>query len=445
MTTRSDPYAVPYVKSTAPGHSWRRGTFTFILTLVAIVVFMASFAVGYARVNQGRVLPGVDVAGISVAGLDHDQAAAKLAQSLPSLSSGNLVVDINGVQESVPYSSFGRDYNLNAMLDQALDLGRAPNFVQQIQDQLRILFNGVSVQPQVTWNNDQLIAAVAKIAQQAQRDPVSASLSYAGGHYVVSPASDGQSVDVEGAVSDAVNAVNSTSAAGSQISVHTSVVPPAVTTAQAQAASDSYERVVSSDLTVTGADLSTTIPSDVLRGWVHLEQAPGSGNWQIVIEHDPIAQFVSNYALQTDVLPSNATFTFGGGGGGVNVKVVPSTDGRATQVDTTTANVMAALQARATGGSAPSSVELALASVAPKFSTDDATAISAKVTKIGEWTTHYIPSTFNGGGVNIQVPTATINGYVVEPGALFDYLAGAFAVQLSHGVREILRSWLTGP
>jgi vancomycin resistance protein YoaR len=423
MTTRSDPYAVPYIKSTAPGHSWRRGTFTFILTLVAIVVFMASFAVGYARVNQGRVLPGVDVAGISVAGLDHDQAAAKLAQSLPSLSSGNLVVDINGVQESVPYSSFGRDYNLNAMLDQALDLGRAPNFVQQIQDQLRILFNGVSVQPQVTWSNDQLVAAVVKIARQAQRDPVSASLSFVGGQYVVSPASDGQSVDVEGAVSDAVNAVNSTSAAGSQISVHTSVVPPAVTTAQAQAASDSYERVVDSDLTVTGADLSTTIPSAVLRGWVHLQQAPGNGNWQIVIEHDPIAQFVSNYASQTDVQPTNATFTFDGGGGGVNVKVVPSADGRATQVDTTTANVMAALQARATGGSTPSNAELALAAVAPKFSTDDATAISAKVTKIGEWTTHYTSSSLNGNGINIQVPTAKINGYVVDPGATFDYLA----------------------
>ena len=422
MTTRSDPYAIRHVKSSAPDHSWRRGTFTFILTLVAIVVFMASFAVGYARVNQGKVLPGVDVAGISVAGLDRDQAAAKLTQSLPSVSSGNLIVNINGVQESVPYSSFGRDYDLNAMLDQALDLGRAPNFVQQIQDQLRILFNGVSVQPQVTWSNDQLISAVAKIAQQAQRDPVSASLGLVGGHYVVSPSSDGQSVDVEGAVADAVNAVNGTSAANSSISVHTSVVPPAVTTAQAQAAADSYERVVGSDLTVAGADLSTTITSDVLRGWVHLQQGPGNGNWQIVIEHDPIAQFVSNYALQTDVQPTNATFTFGSGSG-VNVKVVPSADGRATQVDATTSNVMAALQARATGGSAPPTAELALASVSPTFTTDDATAISAKVTKLGEWTTHYISSPLNGGGVNIQVPTAKINGTVVEPGALFDYLA----------------------
>ena len=55
---------------------WRRGAFAFVLTLVAILVFMASFAVGYARVNEGKVLPGVDVAGVSLSGLTRDQAAA---------------------------------------------------------------------------------------------------------------------------------------------------------------------------------------------------------------------------------------------------------------------------------------------------------------------------------------------------------------------------------
>ena len=45
-----------------------------------------------------------------------------------------------------------------------------------------------------------------------------------------------------------------------------------------------------------------------------------------------------------------------------------------------------------------------------------------KVTKIGEWTTNYSPGPLNGDGINIQIPTSIINGYVVEPGATFDYL-----------------------
>lgn len=422
MTSRTDPYAVPYAKSNPRGFGWQRGAFTFLLTLVAILVFAASFAVGYVRVHEGKVLPGVDVAGVSLAGLSRDAAAAKLTESLPSLSGGNLTVDVNGAQQTVPYSSFGRGYDLNFMLDQAFRLGRAPDFVQQIQEQLRVLLNGVSVQPAVTWNSDQLVNEVAKIAQSAQRDPVSASLSRVDGKYVVSPASSGQSVDVEGAVTNAASVVNNTAAANTSISVHTSVVPPLVSTEQAQAAADTVERVVGTGLTVQGAELSTEITSDVLRGWVYLDDSAGAGNWQLVIERDPIHQFVSDYAMQTDVAPKNATFTFNDGGS-VNVTVVPSADGRAANIDTTTDNIMAALQARAAGSSAPTSAELALAPVTPQFTTDDATAISGKVTKISEWTTKYIPSTLNGQGVNIQIPTSIINGYVVDPGQLFDFLA----------------------
>src|SRR3954454_6528309 len=111
MTTRSDPYAVPYASTRTSTGGWRRGMFAFVLTLVAILVFMASFAVGYARVNEGKVLPGVGVDGVSLSGLTRDQASAKLESALPDLAAGNLVVDVNGAQKSVPYSSFERGYD----------------------------------------------------------------------------------------------------------------------------------------------------------------------------------------------------------------------------------------------------------------------------------------------------------------------------------------------
>jgi vancomycin resistance protein YoaR len=421
MTTRSDPYSIPYSQSRTRTPDWRRGAFTFLLTLVAIVVFMASFAVGYARVNEGKILPGVSVNGISLSGLSRAQAAAKLQTSLPNLAAGNLVVDINGAQESVPYSSFDRAYDTGFVLDQAFDLGRAPNFVEQIQEQLRILLNGVDVQPPVTLNSQALVDRVAAIAQSAQRDPVSATLNRVNGRYVVTPAETGLSVDVEGAAAEALAAVNTTSPADTQISVHTSVVPPVIGTEQAQAAADTVERVVAGGLAVSAADVSAQISEDELRGWVYLNEAPGGGNWQVVIERDPIHQFVSDVALQTDIAPTNATFSFNSGEA-VDVKVVPSRDGRAADVDTTTNNIMATLQARATGDSAPANVELALGSVSPEFTTADAQAISERVTKIGEWTTKYVSGPLNGGGVNIQIPTSIIDGYVVEPGQLFDFL-----------------------
>jgi len=419
MTTRSDPYAIPYVKPRTSGFRWRRLAFSFVLTLAAIVAFAASFAVGYARVHQGSVLPGVEVAGVPLGGLSRSEAETELRESLPSLSSGDLVISVGSTQQTIPYSSFERDYNLDYMLDSAFALGRNPDFVQQIQEQLRILVNGVAVGPQVTWNNDALAMQVAAIAQAAQRDPISASIQRVDGRYVVSPSSDGLSVDVAGAVADAVTAVNNTSPADSAISVHTAVVPPVVSTEHAQAAVDMVERVVGASMTVSAEDLSTEIPSDVLRGWVHLDETAAGGDWNLTVERSPIEQFVNNYALQTNVQPTNATFTFVSG---TDVQVVPSVEGRATDVETTTNNIMNALQERATGGSDPTQVALALAPVAPALTTSDARAIASRVTKIGEWTTKFTPSALNGEGVNIQIPTSIINGYVVEPGQLFDFL-----------------------
>jgi vancomycin resistance protein YoaR len=41
---------------------------------------------------------------------------------------------------------------------------------------------------------------------------------------------------------------------------------------------------------------------------------------------------------------------------------------------------------------------------------------------LGKWTTHFIPSVLNGNGVNITVPAKRINGMVVKPGKMFQFI-----------------------
>jgi vancomycin resistance protein YoaR len=395
----------------------RRMGFTFAVTLVAILTFGAAFAVGYARVNEGRILPGVDVAGVSMAGLDRSSAEARLRQSLPDLSRGQLVIDIGTSSQSVPYSAFDRNYDMSFMLDQAMGVGRATNFVEQLQEQLHVLLSGTSVSPVAAWDNDALAQKVAAIATAAQYDPVNASLNHVDGHYVVNPSTPGQSVDVEGALTSALAAIDNVSGADAHISLATSVVPPAIDTATAQIAADTAERVMGSDIQVTSPALSTVIASSELRGWVHLDPKLDGTGWQLVIERAPIAQAVADYALSSDIAPKNATFAFQGG----EIAVVPGSDGRATNVEATTDNIMAALEQRAAGQSATEAT-LVLGAVPPSFTTAEATALAPRVTKLGEWTTNYVPNPLNGEGVNIQIPTNIIDGYVVEPGALFDFL-----------------------
>jgi vancomycin resistance protein YoaR len=413
--TQSFPLGVSPTPLISP--PMRRMGFTFGVTLLAITLFGSAFAVGYARVNEGRVLPGVDVGGVALSGLDRPSAAARLRQALPDLSRGSLVIEIGDTSESVSFSAIGRTYDMDFMLDQALGVGRASNFVEQLQEQLRTLISGTSVNPVAAWDNNALAQKVSAIAMAAQRDPIDASLSRVDGRYVVSPSSPGLSVDVEGALTSALAAVDNVSPTDSHISVATTVVPPRIETTTAQAAADLAEQVMGTDLRVTGLQQQMTIASSELRGWVHLDLNAEGTNWQLVIERAPIAAAVVNHALVNDVPPLNASFKFQDGA----IAVVPSADGLAANIETTTDSIMAVLEQRASG--APGGVAtLTLDSVPPTFTTAEATALAPQITMLGEWTTNYVPSPLNGEGVNIEIPTRIIDGYVVEPGGLFDYL-----------------------
>ncbi len=282
---------------------------------------------------------------------------------------------------------------------------------------LGLLQSGANVEPVMTMNSQALATRVAALAESAKVDVVDAEITHFNGTYAVTPASEGTAIDVPAVVDQALSAVNNLSPADAAVSVDGTTVVPAVSTEAAQAAADQAEGVVSAPLTMAGADLSTSIDPAMLRGWVHLDPA-GVGQWNLAIEQAPIEQYVANYALETDVPATNATFKVGGGG----IDVVPSEPGRATDVAPTAASVFDALHARAQGRT-DATAAISLVPVEPTLSTEDARAIAPRVKKLGEWTTFYVPSpALNGNGVNIQIPTNILDGQVVEPGAQFDFL-----------------------
>ncbi|MEO6349214.1 MAG: peptidoglycan binding domain-containing protein [Candidatus Limnocylindrales bacterium] len=417
MTSRTDSFPTSYAP--AQRFRWGRLSFTFAVTLSAIIVFGASFALGYDRMNAGRVLPGVEVDGVDLAGLNRSAAGAKLRETLPDLSTGNLTIRVGNLEQSIPYADFDRNYNLNLMLDQAFELGRGSNFVEQLREQVGILMNGATVEPQVTWDNKALAERVATLAASAEVAPVDAAVSRENGRYVVTPSSPGLTVDLAQVVSLAMAAVNNLSTNSTDIAVEGSPVAPDITTEEAQAAVDRAENVVSQAMTISGEELTATIDADTLRGWVHLDEI-ARGEWQVTIESVPITQFLTSFAAETDIAPTNASFDLTSTETGATVSVVPSALGRALDIEASTSSVMAALSARVESQAV--AANLALAPVDPEFTTAQAQALAPNVTMLGTWTTNYIPQASNGFGVNIQLPTTAVDGYVVQPGERFDYL-----------------------
>lgn len=395
--------------------AWRRALLTFGLTLLGIVFFIGGFAVAYDRMHGGRVLPGVDVAGVQVGGLDRSAAMAMLRARLPDVAAGSLSVRIGDEVGRISYSEIGRDYDIDAIVERALAVGRDGSII----DQLRTLTHGVSVPLQIKWDNAALVSRIDQLTAAASVSPRDATIERSGASYAVVPAVEGRSVDRDGAYLAAVQAVSDLSRTTAEITVATSALPVNVAAPAAQAAIDQLEGVVARPLTLQAGTETYVLSSDMLRGWVRLEPA-GPGAWDVVVEAAPIVQIVDELKLRVDVPATNASYTFEAS----EPTVVAARDGSAIDADTAVAAVVAALEGRAEGLTTPS-VTLPMAAVAPEFTTTDAQGLVDSVERLGRWTTRYDPSPFNGDGANIKTPARLINGTVVDPGETFDFIDAA--------------------
>jgi len=131
---------------------WRGFVIAFAVTALALLAFAGVFAFSLVALNADKVVPGTVVAGVPLGGLDRASAEVRLRESLPSLSSGHITVTFGNTTDQISYADIGRDYDMQAMLDQAFAVGRSGDFITQAQEQLHVGMRGATIEPRVTWD-----------------------------------------------------------------------------------------------------------------------------------------------------------------------------------------------------------------------------------------------------------------------------------------------------
>ncbi len=424
MTTETNTFEA---RQPLRGLNWRRFAAVTAISVVSIFVLAAVIAFAYASMNSGRVLPGVTIGEIAVSGLPPAEVEQLIRAELPDVGEGSLRLHIGGIDHEVPYSEIGRDYDMDAMLNSAMGVGRAGNPLDQLANQLRGMFGTVEIAPIIVFNSELLTSRVASIAHAAQVTPSNASITYENGEYVVTPGMDGRSVNVDEVVAQALAAVSGATVGDTSVVVDPIIIPADIDTPAAQAAVDKARLVSASPLLLSSGLQSSTVPVETLREWVRLEET-SPGTWELMIDRAAVDQYVVSLKAQTDRPAVEATLTFEG----VDPVVAPSQVG--AELDATAAGdgIVAALISRGGGSDAPE-VALAVAPLEPEFTTEEAQALVGKVELLGSWTTNYVPSNHNFQGINIRRPTELIDGTVVQPGEEFDFVEVAGPITRANG------------
>ncbi len=396
------------------------------LVFAAVAGFVLALAVGAGALLAfegrfaDRIYPGVHVAGIDVAGLDREAARQLLTTTMAGYAAGSVVVTAGAGSVVIPDSDLGRSADVGALLDEAFAVGRYGDAMGNAADGVRSLVRGTDVAPSVTLDPAAVARAVAAAAERLDVPAVDATAAATPTGFTTTPAVGGLGIDQAGLAGLIVRRL-ADPAAPDRVELTVPLLPVAAAVSDAAvSAAVSAATLMVGDVTLASGTETWTIPASAVRGWIAFASTP-DGRYAPVVAQDAAVPVLTELAKTIDRGPTDASFLVGKNTDVVGV--VAGKDGRALDVAATSPLVAQAILARAAAGAPvpPPPVPVALIAVAPKLTTEQAQKAAPLMQQISTWVTYYQVSDRNGFGANITIPTRTIDGQVVPPGAVFDF------------------------
>lgn len=402
----------------------------FLVGLLAAMALGVGWMYAYDRQYVGRVLPGVSIGGVDLSGLDPTSAASVIQMAYSHLGKGSVTFRGQGKAMTIPFSELGRGPDVEAMVAEALAVGREGNAVERFIADARTAIRGVSLTPKVTFDADALAERALTFADSLAREPADGWVSLVDGRYTVVPAVVGRLAEpapaVEAALAD-LGELNAPASLTYDMPVRT--IEPPVTTAEATTAKLQAERVTAPILLgVEGEEQRIT--TSRLKSWLTFGPT-ADGGYGVAVQTDGLEELLQRMAKQIDRAPVNASFTTS------NARITGVTESRTGfKLDqaATRQQVTDLLDARIAGANTTSIVPV-LKVTQPALTTEEAEAARPKMRRISQWTTYFPIGEKNGFGANIWIPARLIDGYVVAPGATFDFWKAVGPVTRAKGYR----------
>ena len=396
---------------------WARFGLAFLLGIALVAGVGGGALFAYGQQYAGRILPGVRVGEVDLSGLSVAAARAALADRYASLSTGR--VDVLGPDGdlTIGYAEIGRRADVDGMLAAAIAAGRRGEAFADLLGVPQAALHGIQLAPAVSYDRQKLADAIATLARTIDVHPVNASVTTnPDGTFALSPARDGRIVDQATLLAD-IEAQIARADAPAETHAQVSIVTrtPDISTAEATEAQAAGERMAA-DLVLTRGEEHWTIPAAELQKLVTYSVGT-DGQLTPTLDVAGIDPLLDAVAKDVDQAPTSASFKLSGS------KVIlgsDSAEGRQMDVAATRALVVDALMARESGQPDPV-VQPVVSVTEPGLTTDQAEALAPKMKEIGRHKTYFPVYVNNGFGANIWIPAKLINGYVLEPGARFDF------------------------
>lgn len=186
-----------FIKAKHLKHAVRIG-FWFSTGILLSLFFIISFAfLTFQKINDGKIYPGVFVAGINLGGLTQEKAKEYFIKKNESAKETKFIF-VNNKETIATISAEDLDfgYNTELIATQAFSIGRSSNIFTNLYLISKAYINGVYLSESFKYSDEKLKLILSSFIESVDKKPVDALFKFENGRVInFRPSEDGSIVD----------------------------------------------------------------------------------------------------------------------------------------------------------------------------------------------------------------------------------------------------------
>jgi vancomycin resistance protein YoaR len=420
------------VYSEKPASPLGQAMVALVLGLGLLAFLLVVTPVGYGLAYNGRIFPGVSVAGVDLSGLTTNQAAALLSERIEFPSQGQLVFKEGTNVWSATPAQLGLYFDSQNTALAAYQSGRVGGLIERYGSRFRSWYSGVDLSPVFVWDEQPALSYLQGLAAQIDKPIIEAAIGLQGVQVTVNSGQVGRKVDVL-AAQDALRTQMQTLQDGI-IPLVVEETPPVILDASAQAAL--AQQILSAPLVMQVENVEEgdpgpwTLEPSVLATMLTIQrvESGGTATYQVGLDSQVLRTYLEGIAPGLLRWPVNARFIFNDETHQLEV-IEHAVVGRSLDVDTSLQMINQKL------AEGVHTVSLDMEFTNPQVG-DDATAEQLGISEAVSVVTSYFYGSSSERILNIQLASARFHGYLVPPGGTLSMSDLLGDVSLDSGYAE---------
>lgn len=195
-----------------------------IILLIIVAICFSIFTI-FNNTNE-NIVSGISIKGIDVSGLSKIQAKEKLESYIQENLPENILLKHNDFETSIPISSIEVNFDIDGAIDQALQIGKSGNMLQNSFETLKTMLYHVDIEPTFSMNEQLLIDALNDISTKLPDTVIESSYYIENNNLILTSGKEGNVVNINQMVSYIKNGIMNLTLKNRTLDIATSIKQP---------------------------------------------------------------------------------------------------------------------------------------------------------------------------------------------------------------------------